>query len=135
LQLLLSLDTPQSYLEKNLGWYAPVALAVQSLPPGSKVLMLWEPRSLYCVPRCSPDEVLDRWLRELRAGLAPVAILQEWRQAGYTHLLYNRFGAGFVKDQDSRYLPADWQALEYLLAQLPPPADFGAAFQLYSLEP
>jgi hypothetical protein len=94
--------------------------------------------------------VLDRWLRELRTGQTPAAILQAWRQAGYTHLLYNRFGADFVKDQDPRYLPADWQALDNLLAQLPQPADFGsvdfsgadfgnadfgAAYQLYSLEP
>ncbi len=28
--------------------------------------MLWEPRSLYCLPVCSPDEILDRWRGDLR---------------------------------------------------------------------
>jgi hypothetical protein len=135
LNVLLSNETPDEYLRGNLGWYLPAAQAIQDLPAGSRVLMLWEPRSFYCQPKCIPDEVLDQWRHTRQTVGEPVKIVQSWRDKGYTHLLYYRFGADFVRSNDPSYQNADWVALDDLRAHLGSPVDFGGAYELYSLQP
>lgn len=138
---VLGLKPATEYLADNLGWYAPAMQALRDLPPGDHALLLWEPRSLYCLPHCDPDEVLDRW-KQARAevsGAAPAendAILAGWRSAGYTHLLFYRSGADFIR-QEGRldFTQADWLALEALLGDLKPLQDFGGAYRLYTLTP
>jgi hypothetical protein len=135
LQVLLNIQEEDKYLENNLGWYAPASTLIHDLPTFARVVMLWEPRSYECVPRCDPDEILDRWLFELEENGSPEAILSQWQEAGYTHLLYNQFGADFVRQNDPRYNRADWDALDYLLSILPAPVDIGGSYYLYELEP
>jgi hypothetical protein len=85
--------------------------------------------------------VLDRWKRERypSLGAQPVlndAILSGWRAAGYTHLLYYRLGADFIRREGAQAsTPDDWQALEALLKDLRLVQDFGGAYALYSLRP
>ena len=135
LKVLLSVESSADYLSGNLGWYYPAANAVRDLPDGSRVLMLWEPRSYYCLPRCVPDEILDQWRHARQTIGEPQEILNSWRAKGYTHLLYNRFGADFVRADDKSYRDSDWLALDALLSQLQEPVDFGGAYELYSLQP
>jgi len=135
LRVLVEDYSIQDYLEENLGWYARAISAIQELPGKKKVLMLWEPRSLYCIPDCVADELLDRYIRDAWTSADPESILESWRLAGYTHLLYNRLGAGFVRNQDVRYSEGDWKLLDELLAQLPRGMEFGSAYSLYSLSP
>lgn len=141
LSALLGLQTAAEYQAHNLGWYAPAMQALRDLPPGDRALLLWEPRSLYCLPRCDPDEVLDRWKRARTGvpGAAPPendAILADWRLAGYTHVLFYRSGANFIRQENRlAYTAADWLALEDLLLDLPQLQDFGGAYQLYTLKP
>lgn len=145
LELLLGNRSKEAYLSGNLGGFAPAMQAVRELPPESRVLMLWEPRSLYCHPRCFPDEILDRWLNDRytgspsnlkhAAGRTAGAILHSWQEAGYTHLLFYRLGADFVRQEDGRYRPSDWQALEDLFTRLPAPETFGPAYSLFKLIP
>ena len=66
LDFLLGLRSSDDYLADNLGWYAPAMQAVRELPPDAHVLMLWETRSLNCLPKCDPDEVIDRWFHDTR---------------------------------------------------------------------
>jgi hypothetical protein len=132
---ILGLKSRDKYLEENLGWYAVAMQAIRELPSNADVLMLWEPRSLYCAPKCTPDEVLDRWLHDRSIWKSPQAILNSWRQAGYTHLLYYRAGADFLRQNDQNYRADDWQSVEELLSQLPTPVDFGDAYSLYELNP
>jgi hypothetical protein len=139
-QHLLALRTSDAYLADNLGWYAPAMKELRELPADSRVLMLWETRSFYCWPACEPDETIDRWLRERYAnGSASPRTLEEilhaWRQSGYTHLLFYRLGADFIRRQSTDYQPADWQALDDLLSRLSPVRDFGDAYTLYWLSP
>jgi hypothetical protein len=134
-QVLMALKTRRAYLEENQGWYARAMEGVRQLPEDSRALMLWEPRGLYCSPKCRPDEVLDRWLNELRSVQSPQQVFQGWRAQGYTHLLFYRFGAEYIQQYDSRYSSDDWQALAGALTSLPNPIDFGGAYQLYTLEP
>ena len=134
-QNLFGIISSDEYLAENLGWYATAMQAIKKLPEDSRVLMLWEPRSLYCMPNCVPDEVIDRWKHDLFTLNEPGVILQDWGARGYTHLLYYRLGADFVRQEDSRYSPSDWQSLETLLAGLPKISEFGEAYILYSLQP
>ena len=135
LPAVLGLRTQDEYLDENLGWFAPVMRSISRLPEESKILMLWEPRSLYCLPLCYPDEVLDRWLHDRYLSGSNKNILSSWKEAGFTHLLVNHFGADFLRENDNRYTDTDWQSLEELLANLPAIENFDDAYTLYSLGP
>ncbi len=134
-QVVLGLMAEQDYREQNLGWYARAMEAVKGLPGEAQVNLLWEPRSLDCLPFCDPDEVLDRWITARLVWKEPGAIKQQWIEAGYTHLLYYRLGADFVRSDDQRYSVNDWQALDDLLRQLVKVSDFGEGYSLYTLNP
>jgi hypothetical protein len=125
----------EGFLDQNLGWYARSMKAINDLPDDASVLMLWEPRSLYCLPKCVPDEVIDRWMHDRAMGNETDIIREGWRSEGYSHLLYYRLGADYVRNEDKRYSPEDWAALNALLSSLPPPVDFGGAYSLYRLNP
>lgn len=123
-----------AYLARRLGPYAR-AMQQISQSPEELVLLLWEPRGLYCYPTCSPDSWIDRWWLARRAGLPVSAQLEQWRSAGYRQLLVNQAGVAFLQDEDDRYLESDWQALHELLATLPLVESFGGAYELYRLAP
>jgi hypothetical protein len=135
LNAVLGLRSEDQYLADNLGWFEPAMQAIRSLPQGSKVLMLYEPRGYYCIPRCDPDEILDQWQHDLAQYHDSQAILQNWRQQGFTQVLYYKAGGDFLHaGDDPHHSPAEIDALETLLATLPAPTDFGGVYQLYSLE-
>ena len=105
---ILGVSTPDWYIAENMGWFEAAMRAVNQLPEGSRVLMLWEARSYYCLPTCAPDEIIDRWRRDRYEGrgASPATaeeILQSWREAGYTQLLFHKLGADFIRAQT----PAD----------------------------
>jgi hypothetical protein len=137
---ILGLSSSEEYLGENLGWFAPAVLSARDLPPGSKVMMLWEPRSFYCLPICVPDEVLDRWLRSryetsLEEPASAIRILNQWKGDGFTHLLFHKSGAEFVRLEDRNYRPDDWTVLEDLLSKIEQIQNFGGAYVLYRLNP
>lgn len=137
---VLGLSTPDQYLADNLGWFGPAMQSLNKLPVGSRVLMLWEARSLYCLPVCEPDEIIDRWLRDRYEGRAstpasPEEILQSWKGTGYTHLLFHKLGADFIRSQSSSDQAGDWQALEALLRRLHLVQNFGDTYLLYRIAP
>lgn len=125
----------EDFLAENLGWFAPAMAHIRELSPDSRVLLLWEPRSLYCLPRCEPDEILDRWLRERydsRSGRPASAedILSAWRMQGTTHILYYRLGAEFLQQGDPHYRAEDWLEWERMLDLLEVEAEFGDSYLL-----
>ena len=131
--VLLGDESEASYLGRRLGstYYTQQALA--GLPMGSRVLMLWEPRALYCAPRCVADPWIDRWLLERRLLGAPELIRQAWGQEGVTHVLLFETGRAFVERQDPRYTRADWLALDELLHSLRRIEAAGEGYALYEL--
>jgi hypothetical protein len=133
-QELLALNSDEQYLSDNLGWYYPAMQRIRALPSDAQVLMLWEPRSFYCLPECLPDEVLDRWIHDLRTYGEPDLVLKSWEERGYTHVLYYRLGAEFVREEDKRYKPSEWQALDLLLSRLTAVDDIGGVYELYSIQ-
>jgi len=133
---VLGNGTTETYLEKNLGAYITAMEEVKKLPAGSKVLMLWEPRSLYCLPTCVPDEILDRWKHDRFEWHESKAILASWKATGFTHVLLYKSGMDFVRNQDTRYTGEDWMSLDELIHELQTPmVDLGDAYLLYSLRP
>jgi hypothetical protein len=137
---VLGLTTQDQYLAENLGWFGPAMQSLIKLPAGSRVLMLWEARSLYCLPVCEPDEIIDRWQRDRYEGSDPVpvtpeAILLSWKEKGYTHLLFHRLGADFIRMQSPNNQAGDWLALEALLRQLHLVQNFGDTYLLYRIVP
>ena len=125
----------QAYLEHNLGWYARAMDTVNALPDGTSVLLLFEPRSLYCLPDCYPDEILDRWLADLDRLGDDQAVLASWKESGYSHMLYYQAGAEILRNQEDRFSNLDWVSLDILLDRLPKVEDFGGAYILYELTP
>jgi len=135
LAVVLGITDQESYLGDNLGWYQPAMQALRQLPAGDRTLLLFEPRSLYCMPRCAPDEILDHWKRD-RATLQDAQLIrQSWLDQGFTHVLFYRTGADFLVDaNDPHHTRADLDALKAFLNTLPAPVDFGGVYQLYSLK-
>ncbi len=134
LQVLSGSQTHTEYLSANLGAYATAMDTIKALPSGSKVLMLWETRSYYCLPLCDGDEIIDRWFHDSRRYGDIKTILEMWQLTGYTHLLYNRLGADFIRQEDPHFLTEeDWEKLENLFSALPPPIEIGGSYQLYTL--
>jgi hypothetical protein len=128
-------ETQEQYLEDNLGWYQVAVSAINDLPQGSRVLMLYEPRSLYCLPKCQGDEILDRWKVESLHLTNDAAIRQDWISQGYTHLLVNRAGVEFLKtDHDPHHPLSDLARLDTFLKTLPAPQQFGDGYELYALK-
>ncbi len=135
LKYLINLETEEDYLGNNLGWFYPAVHQISEDQSHLKVLMLFEPRGYFCIPYCDSDEILDRWKHDLYLYKEPADVLKAWKAQGYTYLLFNRFGANFVKADDSRYQTEDWEKLDQLLSGLTQKADFGNAYYLYTLTP
>lgn len=135
LQMLVGLKTQEDYLADNLGWYQPAMKAIRDLPADKRVLLIFEPRSLYCTPRCLPDEILDHWKRDRAELISSDAVRRRWRDENFTHVLFNKSGAEFlVEAGDPHHSSEDLTALKEFLATLPQPVDFGGVYQLYSIE-
>jgi len=140
LQIAFALEDENAYLERNLGWHMPAMQAINALPSGSKALMLWETRSLYCLPKCDADEIIDRWIADRYEDRSMIPrstqeILASWQRSGYTHLLYYHAGADFLRQEEHFLDDEEWLVLDDLLADLPVQEKFGEAYSLYRLSP
>lgn len=133
-QAALGIVSDEDYLAENLGAFQPAMQVVTQLPEGSRVQLIYDPRSLYCAPVCLPDEMIDRWVRDYTELGDSDLILDRWRQEGITHLLVYRSGVQFMLTADDPHHPhATLLALNDLLKELPAPRDFGGIYELYSL--
>ena len=136
LQALFALKTEEEYLAGNLGWFTPAMQEIQNLPEGAQTLLLFEPRSLYCLPHCRPDEILDRWKRSWAVSPDPAAIQSAWKEEGFTHVLFYQAGAEFMQETgDIHYNEEEWRALSKFLETLPLIVNFDNAYLLYRLPP
>lgn len=132
--VLFGQKTPQTYLYDNLGWYAVAVEAIQELPDGSKVMMLYEPRGYGCIPKCDQDEILDRWKTENIRFSDYAAMEASWHGEGFTHLLVYTTGVDFLRsDNDPHHPLSDLKALDAYLATLKLPVDLGGVYTLYEI--
>jgi len=126
--------SPASYRTRNLGSYAEAMSALGELPRDARVLMLWETRSLDCLPNCDPDDTIDRWYETSLTYATANEILSLWQMQGYTHLLLNKIGLEFIQENDGRISPSNWDKLETLLSMLSPPNIVAPGYELYKLD-
>ncbi|MDT8898909.1 glycosyltransferase family 39 protein [Thermanaerothrix sp. 4228-RoL] len=117
----------EAYLRTNLGSFGLAMQTLPTLPQGSRVLSLYEPRGFYCWPQCLPDESLDRWPLDWMAYSSPEAILRTWREMGFTHVLVYRAGVDFLRHDNNRPYPLSiLDGLEQTLPLLILEQDWGA---------
>jgi hypothetical protein len=95
--------------------------------------MLWETRNLACLPKCDPDEIIDRWYDDSFKYTSAEETLSTWRVQGYTHLLIFQIGREFVQETDERISPASWSKLDTILKTLPVPEAIAPGYELYEL--
>lgn len=122
----------QTYLTHNLGWHYVALRHVQTLQ--GKTLLLFEPRSFYCLPGCDGDEILDEWYQiSINSSIRPTSIVQSWKGRGYAYVLVFHQGAEFVRETDLRYQKSQWQLFDQLIPMLSKKQSFGNAYTLYHL--
>ncbi|MBN1200581.1 MAG: hypothetical protein JXJ20_01875 [Anaerolineae bacterium] len=116
-------DYQDAFMAHKLGWhYEAIIRQVNTLPPGSCVRLLWEPRSLYCDETrvsCRPDSLMDAWYyaRRTVGGGDPAAIAAAWQADGDPdYLLVYEFGRRYERDHSDQYDPADWAAWDVFVA-------------------
>ncbi len=132
-RVLFSQESEEDFRAKNLGMYVLAMQAVDALPPDSRVLMLFEPRTYNCVSKCDPDEFLDRWAVDTLAFDHDTGrIIAFWKTQGYTHVLLHDFGAAFLEDHPG-YSPAGWAALDDFRINFEPSVDLNGIYTLYEL--
>jgi 4-amino-4-deoxy-L-arabinose transferase-like glycosyltransferase len=136
LAYLAGAQSAEDYRAANLGWYSAAMERVNALPPASRVVFLWEPRSLECSAPglCDPDVIIDRWWHLLRTGKTPADAIAEWRAQGATHVLIYDWGVRFLREnRDHRFAESDWAALENLRGRVRLVQTFGEDYSLYAL--
>jgi hypothetical protein len=106
-QAALGLRTEQDYLADSLGWFQPAMQAIRELPPNNKVLLIYEPRSLYCAPYCYPDEILDRWAYSYNRYHNDETIQENWGNDGFTYLIAFRSGVELNRHDNVPNHPVD----------------------------
>jgi hypothetical protein len=130
----LGIESSESYLIQNLGWYQPAMAALLELPDEDRVLLMLEPRGLYCQPRCEPDETMDRWKRDWLYIKEPDEILRSWQDEGFSYVLFYQGGANFMRETgDLHHTEEEWQALDSFLAGLKQIQNFGDAYLLFDI--
>ncbi len=134
LPLLSGILNEKQYRENNLGWYSVAMDDIQQLPDGELVRLIYEPRGYYCYPKCDPDEILDHWKHDLAVLEDPVTILESWRNQGFTHILFNRSGAAFLRENPDPHHPlAELDQLDALLTTLPLVREYGGSYRLFRI--
>jgi hypothetical protein len=109
---------------------------VNKLPPDSRVLFLWEPRSYACQVDCWPDALLDRFLHLTHLYPDADAIATAWAEAGVTHVLLFSLGMeAIIEDEFDPITPRDLEIMAELgSSQMDEVSRFGEAYILYSLK-
>lgn len=137
-RVLIGLQTQSEFLYARLGWHYAAMQSVNSLPAGSRVMFLFEPRAYYCDPgRCIPDGILDSWYHARRLGGTPQSISARWQSQGITHVLVYSSGAEILEQAGTEPITQDdWQALRELQQRyLELAENFGNTYLLYRLRP
>ncbi|MBN1120385.1 MAG: hypothetical protein JXJ17_04865 [Anaerolineae bacterium] len=136
LRVLVGLQSEEDYLLEKLQAYYFTMQQINDLPEDASVLFLWEPRTMYCEDRCTPDSLIDQWWHDERKYGDLAAIAENWRSRGFTHVLVYETGGRFLIEEDplTPLTEDDWQALDTLRGtELIPVWDELDSYTLYRL--
>ncbi len=93
---LAGFESRDVYLARALGGYYAAIQFVNTLPPNSKTLFLWEPRSYYARRTVQPDAILDAFAHLHSQFHDADSLAAALRQQGYTHILLSRVGLNYL---------------------------------------
>ncbi len=135
--VILGLEARDDYLARRLGTYQLAMTAVNDLPPDSRVVFLWEPRSYACQVDCWPDALLDRFLHLTHLYPGADSIAEAWREEGVTHVLLYRLGMEvIIEDGFDPVTQRDLAILADLqTSELEEVSRLGEAYILFRLRP
>jgi hypothetical protein len=83
------METRQAYFERMQPRYATTLELVNSTPVDSYIYFLFEPRSYSMTRRVQPDPINDNLMHDFYLHKTAKAILNDWQEKGYTHVLIN----------------------------------------------
>jgi len=108
LPVVLGLESKDTYLLRAVYDYPALRYVSQTIPPGSKVAMLWDGQGYYCDQRCWPDADQSRWVQLVEAEGDAMAALNYLSAQGFSHVLVDYEGASFLlnHDQEDRHARA-----------------------------
>lgn len=133
-QSWLGMMNDQDYLERNLGWNSRAMSAVSDLPAGSKTQLLLEPRSLYCLPDCIPDETLSKFKAAYQTTGSTSGVINAWKDEGISYILLYKSGEEYFRQAGDPHHPVDeLDLMNEMLVQLPAPVDYGGTYLLYQI--
>jgi hypothetical protein len=135
MRVILGTQTTQDYLENTVGYHILAMQTLEALPASSRILMLWEPRGLYAPSNAQADLWIDRWRNDQRELHTAPAILESWRNQGFTHVLIYQPGAELIRPPAGSLETPTWTVLQDLLSELDPPQEIGDTYLLYSIQP
>jgi hypothetical protein len=92
MSVALGITDRQSYFERFQPSYADALALVDETPPGSQVLLLFEPRSYGMEREVHSDPFNANLAHDLYLHQTPENVLQTWQAQGYTYVLYQRVG-------------------------------------------
>jgi hypothetical protein len=87
---LLGVESRADYVARHTGTaYTAAFQQVNALPPQSKTLFLWEPRTYACRGVCLPDSLYDNLVYLVRQHGDAASLAQGLTAQGVTHVLVN----------------------------------------------
>ena len=129
----LALVSHDDFLSNTLGTYIGAMHELDTLPAGSRVRFLWEPRGFYCPPHitCIADSLIDAWTDPLANGQTPDQIMETWSGQNDGYVLLFDTGYQFSMSEDVRFR-AQGLALQSAIARwLTPVWTDGYSYTLY----
>ena len=137
LEPLLGFVSRGDYERQFLGPYGDAYTQLQTLPEGTGVRFLFEPRSYVCPEgvTCKGDTAFNFWNNARRRGLEWQAIFDEWAQSGESYVLFFNEGHRLWMDMGATYTPEIDNELPEALQTLGVPVwtSPGGLYTLYRL--
>ena len=134
LDVLIGTKTRQEYLENTIGFTSRAMDRLNAMPQDTRTLLLWEPRGLYAPSNAQPDLWIDRWRTDRRRYQQAPAIVQHWKEQGFTHVMIFQHGVDLIRPQADQPESLDWLVFQDLLEMLPQPESIGDFYLLYPLD-
>lgn len=101
-QALMGYESREAWLESQIGSYEPLVREIDELPPGSRALLLFEPRSYRMPVTTEPDTLLYEYSWRLhRLGGDTADLTPHLCEEGYTHAAIYWRGARFLNQEDA----------------------------------
>jgi hypothetical protein len=116
---ILGHESRADYLARSLGTvYIASQTINETLPSGTAVQFLWEPRTYYCEMDCRGDHILDKYARLERQYGSAGQMAQALAAEGVTHLLIFEQGLAFLRESEADLIiPADEAEYERFISE------------------